>query len=203
VKKGNFKTVVLLIAIAALLAAAAYVRSHGFSARATPSALEAFIARRLQQFAVPRAQRNAPNPAPATPEVLSEAMEHFADHCAFCHANDGSGNTPIGQGLYPKPPDMRLAATQNLTDGELFYIIHNGVRFTGMPAFGPANNAEDLDSWKLVRFIRHLPALTDEELARMKELNPKTPADLKEEEEIQRFLEGGDGPSSNEPHRHH
>lgn len=98
---------------------------------------------------------------------------------------------------------MRLAPTQSLTDGELFYIIHNGVRFTGMPAFGSADSADDLDSWKLVRFIRHLPALTDQELARMKDMNPKTPADLKEEEEIQKFLEGGDAPASKGTHEHH
>jgi mono/diheme cytochrome c family protein len=130
-------------------------------------------------------------------------MEHFADHCATCHANDGSGNNAIGKGLYPKPPDMRQAATQNLSDGELYYIIHNGVRFTGMPAFGPPDGSEDVDSWKLVRFIRHLPQITDNELARMKEMNPKSPADLKEEEDIQRFLEGNDNGSSGESHKHH
>jgi mono/diheme cytochrome c family protein len=129
-------------------------------------------------------------------------MEHFADHCAFCHANDGSGNTDIGKGLYPKPPDMKQAATQDLSDGELFYIIQNGVRFTAMPGFA-TDGSQDQDSWKLVRFIRHLPMITDEELAQMKEMNPKTPADLKEEEEIKRFLEGTENPSSNEPHRHH
>jgi mono/diheme cytochrome c family protein len=203
VKRGSFKFVVLLVAMAAILAAAAYVRSRGFSARREPNALEAVLARNLRRFALPRGARDAANPVAATPEVLSEAMEHFADHCAFCHANDGSGSTPIGKGFYPKPPDMRLAPTQSLTDGELFYIIHNGVRFTGMPAFGSADSADDLDSWKLVRFIRHLPALTDQELARMKDMNPKTPADLKEEEEIQKFLEGGDAPASKGTHEHH
>ncbi len=57
-----------------------------------------------------------------TPDNLKEAREHFADHCALCHGNDGSGKTEMGQNLYPKPPDMRQAQTQNLTDGELYYI---------------------------------------------------------------------------------
>ena len=46
------------------------------------------------------------------------------------------GETLIGRGLYPKPPDMTAGGTQQLTDGELYTIIENGVRFTGMPAFG-------------------------------------------------------------------
>jgi len=109
----------------------------------------------------------------------------------------------IGRGLYPKPPDMRQTETQNLTDGELYYIIHNGVRFTGMPGFGEdTSNTQDLDSWKLVHFIRRLPKLTAEEVEQMKEMNPKSPADLKEEEELQRFLRGEDPPA--EPnHVHH
>src|SRR5207247_5574691 len=67
-------------------------------------------------------------------------------------------------GLYPKPPDLRLPETQNLTDGELFWIIENGVRFTGMPAFSNSGgHGGMLDSWKLVHFIRHLPHLTRSE----------------------------------------
>ncbi len=182
--------------------AVAYFISHGFSARDEPMAIEAWVARQLRHMAAPRAAREMTNPVQATPEVLSEAMEHFADHCAFCHANDGSGNTAIGKGLYPKTPNMREAGTQNLTDGELYYIIHNGVRFTGMPAFGKDDGQQDLDSWKLVRFIRHLPQITNEELSRMKEMNPKTPADLKEEEDIDRFLEGGEPEPSEHTHHH-
>ena len=199
----RFQYVLLLLILVGILAGLAYILSRGISARAEPSAAEAFIARRLRHLAIPRAAREAMNPIPASAEVLMEAMEHFADHCAFCHANDGSGNTDIGKGLYPKPPDMKQAATQNLSDGELFYIIQNGVRFTGMPGFAVEDGSHDQDSWKLVRFIRHLRVITDEELAHMKEMNPKTPADLKEEEEIRRFLEGTENPSSNETHRHH
>jgi len=203
VKRIRFKYVLGVLVIAGFLAGLAYIVSRGFSARDEPTAAEAFIARRLRHLAIPRAARAASNPVPASPEVFAEAMEHFADHCAFCHANDGSGDTPIGKGLYPKPPDMREPATQRLSDGELFYIIQNGIRFTGMPAFGTPDKSHDEDSWKLVRFIRQLPELTEEDLAHMKEMNPKSPADLKEEEDIKKFLEGNDSVPSNETHRHH
>lgn len=117
-------------------------------------------------------------------------MSHFADHCASCHGNDGSGATQIGRNLYPKAPDMRLAATQTLSDGELFYIIENGVRFTGMPAWSTGTLEGAEATWHLVRFIRHLPALTPEELREMDALNPKTPSELEEETKDREFLNG-------------
>lgn len=146
--------------------------------------------------------RNTPNPIASNPDVLAEAMAHFADHCAFCHANDGSGMTEIGRGLDPLPPDLRRPATRRKTDGELFYIIQNGIRLSGMPGFGK-DGGHEADSWKLVHFIRHLPAISAEELERMKGMNPKSPAELRQEEEIRRFLEGADVPSTETNHTHH
>jgi mono/diheme cytochrome c family protein len=178
---------------AAVLISGWLLVGRGFSAREEPGAIETLVARRVRSLATPAASRDERNPAPASADSMSEAMAHFADHCAICHANDGSGDTSIGKGLYPKPPDMRLPATQNLTDGELFYIIHNGIPLTGMPAFGDATSDEpDLDSWKLVHFIRHLPNITTEEVEKMKAMNPKSPHELQEEEAIRRFLEGDD-----------
>jgi mono/diheme cytochrome c family protein len=131
-------------------------------------------------------------------------MEHFADHCAVCHGNDGSGDTEAGRGLYPRSPDMRLAATQNLSDGELFYIIENGVRLTGMPAWSTGTKEGETSSWHLVHFIRHLPKLSEEELALMEDLNPRTPAQLRQREEEKQFLQGGDAkaPPVTPTHQH-
>ena len=200
--KTKIAIVVLTIAIAVAILSAWLIIGRGFSARQEPTAVEAFVARRVRSLATPRAAKESQNPVAASKEVLTDAMAHFADHCAFCHANDGSGDTPIGKGLYPKPPDLRKSETQELTDGELFYMIHNGIRLTGMPAFGEEGK-EDLDSWKLVHFIRHLPNITPEEIETMKSMNPKTPDELKEEEAIRRFLEGDDSqPPSIPGHKH-
>jgi hypothetical protein len=73
----------------------------------------------------------------------------------------------IGENMYPPAPDMRKPDTQNLTDGELFYILRNGIRFTGMPGWG----GEDDENWKLVHFIRRLPQLSQKELELMNEVN--------------------------------
>lgn len=191
----------LVIAVVAVTAMGALVR-YGFSARDQPTAIEAFVARRVRRLAIPRSARQAKNPVSATADVLREARAHFADHCALCHGNDGRGQTEIGRNLYPKAPDMREAETQTLSDGELFYTIHNGIRLTGMPAWGDDPPEKDIDSWKLVHFIRHLPQITPEELAEMKKLNPKGPQELEEEEEERKFLQGGESPSSLPQHDH-
>ncbi len=159
---------------------------RGFGARDNPSAMEAIVARTARKLSIPASQRDAKNPFMATPEVLSEARAHFADHCAICHSNDGSGKTEIGQNLYPKAPDMRQPNTQDLTDGEIYNIIHNGIRLTGMPAWSGPD--KDDDSWKLVIFIRHLVQMTPQEMKQMEQFNPKSAADRSEEADEQRFL---------------
>lgn len=175
----------------------------GFSAKTEPHALEIWMARQIRHLAIPIDKRNLTNPVPLTAEVRREGRAHFADHCAVCHANDGSGQTPIGKNVYPKAPDLRLRETQSMSDGELFWVIHNGIRFTAMPAWGAGEPEKDLDSWKLVHFMRHLPQLTQEELDEMKTLNPKTPNELLEEAAFDRFLEGTDtGGKSVEGHHH-
>ena len=197
----------LLVAVVVIAGAGLWgwsILSRGFSARDKPSSLEAGIAGRLRRMGIPRTAREARNPVKASPEVLSGAMEHFADHCAICHANDGSGKTLIGRGVYPKAPDMRQTETQKLTDGELYYIIENGVRFTGMPAFGEGSaGLDNEESWALVAFIRHLPEITVEEVEAMKQMNPKSPAEIDKEERIRRFLEGDDGAPVIGSHDHH
>lgn len=172
-----WRLLILAIGVGIVAAAAVwYVKSRGFSARAAPSRAEEFVAVRLRGLATPPEARERRNPLPATPEALRDGIAHFADHCSLCHGNDGSGNGEFGAGLYPKPPDLRGERTQNLSDGELFYIIENGVRFTGMPAFG-SGEGDGEDSWKLVHFIRRLPTLSADELEAMKKMNRVSPAD--------------------------
>jgi len=168
---------VALILFALVVAAAGYgliLVRRGFSALATPSAVEVFAATTARKMAVPAAYRQRRNPIMPSTENIRAGMEHFSDHCATCHSNDGGGHTLYGKGLYPKPPDMRAAGTQNKSDGELYYTIVNGVRLSGMPAFGEEHSAPQ--TWRLVLFIRHLPQITSEELNEMKALNPKAQA---------------------------
>ena len=192
---------VVVIVIAAVIMIVQTLR-YGFSAHDEPTRMETMMAVMMRRYSVPADLRDARNPLPLTPEVLAEARAHFADHCATCHGNDGKGQTEMGPRFYPKVPDMTLAATQEQSDGELFATIENGVRMTGMPAWGEGTAESARGSWTLVHFIRHLPKITPEELAEMETLNPKAPeerAEMKAEEE---FLQGGDAATSTEEHQH-
>jgi mono/diheme cytochrome c family protein len=181
---------------------------HGFSARDEPSAVEAVTARMVRRLAVPARSKSLANPVYPSDEVFADARAHFADHCAVCHANDGSGNTTIGRNLYPKAPDMRLESTQSLTDGELYTIIQDGIRLTGMPAWGKEGDEHDEDSWKLVHLIRHLKDLTPEQLKDMDRMNPKSREEIEEEQAEEEFLSGGGDPpdepkpKGQSPHKH-
>src|SRR5580658_7204999 len=201
-KRGTL-LLILLVAVVLAVGFVAYSFLHnGVSAKATPSAIEVMMARKARHMALPSKARSLVNPVPASAENLRDGMLHFADHCAICHGNDGSCDTMMGSGLYPKPPDLRLAETQKLSDGELFWIIENGVRFTGMPAFSSRHSMPE-DSWKLVHFIRHLPQLTAEERLEMERNNPKSPADLQEEQQENDFLNGKTAAPPAEAHHHH
>jgi len=181
--------VVLLVVVVALVALPlAVLLRGGISARPDPGVAEVAAARWLRSALIPAGAKEARNPLASSPRLLAEGRAHFADHCASCHANDGSGDTPLGRSMYPRAPDMRVPATQRLTDGELLYIIENGVRLTGMPAWGGAGKPEE--SWKLVLFIRHLPSVTKEEVVEMERLNPKSPEEWQELQEEADYLEG-------------
>ena len=181
---------VAVVALAALLWFISFLR-YGLSAHDKPTTVEVFLARTMRTWAVPSDLRNAKNPVPLTPEVLAEARAHFADHCATCHGNDGKGSD-MGERMHPHAPDMTLAATQSMSDGELFATIENGIRLTGMPGWGTGTAESAYGSWTLVHFIRHLPKLKPEEMAEMQKLNPKTPAEWQQVQQEEAFL-AGDG----------
>lgn len=176
--------------------------ADGFSARAKPSFLEEAAARQARSMAMPTGAKARRNAVGKSREVLDAAMAHWADHCAVCHGNDGSGEVEMGRRLYPPAPDMRKERTQNLTDGELFYIIENGIRLSGMPAWG-GSEAGETDSWKLVHFIRHLSDLSPAEIAEMEKLNPTGPEDKEMEQQEQAFLNGRQTPNdASKRHKH-
>jgi mono/diheme cytochrome c family protein len=178
-----------------------YLQGRGVSARPQPSAVEARAALLMRSWLTPPTYKGLRNPVSASPENFLAAREHFADHCASCHGNDGSGETEMGRNLYPKAPDMRLPRTQDLSDGELFYFIENGIRLTGMPAWSTGTPEGEKSSWQLVHFIRRLSSLTAEDLQEMERLNPRSRAEYEEERQVEEFLQGTAPPPS-PPHDH-
>lgn len=180
------------IVVLTVLAVAVVTRGLGLTARRAPWPGEARLAQLVRAWTLPAEYRRMSNPLPPTAEALRAGMEHWADHCALCHGNDGSGQVSVGRSLFPPAPDMREAATQRLSDGALFYAIEQGVPFTGMPAWSSGTVAGERQSWELVLFIRHLPQITQEELDIMERLNPTSAADRERERRIEDFLRGGE-----------
>ena len=153
-----------LVLIGGAVVTFSYIKKRGFSARVEPNPLEEAFALTVRKLVTPSSYLEMTNPLPKSPVYLAEARTHYADHCAVCHDIDGSGNTKISKGLYPPTPDLASKRTQDLSDGEIFYIIREGIRFSGMPGFG----GDDDENWKLVQFIRHIPDLSEEELEMIK-----------------------------------
>jgi predicted CXXCH cytochrome family protein len=159
---------VLGLAIAMAIGLAVMIH-RGFRATTKPLPGEAAVARTVRDLAIPSEDHSRKNPLQLTWQNLNDGREDFLAKCAGCHGRDGSGVAPTGQSLYPRVADLRASHTQNLTDGEIHYIIENGVAFTGMPAWGNLHQTRDGDSWKLVLYIRSLRPLTGQEQSQQKQ----------------------------------
>lgn len=153
----------LLLVLAVV--AAALLRWRGLRASSPPSVFENSVARSVRDFAIPRAEHRQSNPYAGQPLALAQGREAFLAHCAVCHGVDGRGATPIGADEYPRVPNLRSVPTQSLSDGDLHYIIENGVQLTGMPAMRGAHAKNEAESWKLVGYIRSFRSATPDEIA--------------------------------------
>lgn len=155
---------ILLLLVVAVVAGLLFTR-NGLSARTEPPAIEAAVARRIRALSLPSGANREVNPFAKDPNAWVEGGKHFMEHCNVCHGDNGSGNSEIGRNTYPKAPDMRQAGTQELSDGALYFVIMNGVRYTAMPAWAGEHTPEE--TWKIVSFIRRLPKLTPEDQERI------------------------------------
>src|SRR5262245_4623015 len=154
-------TVVLLSVIASAVVYT-MVRHGGLAATQEPGHLERSVAGQLVRLSIPREVERQTSPFANDANAWRDAKEHFIDHCAVCHGRGGKGDTDVGRNMYPRVPDLTGSAVQGRSDGALFYIIQNGVRWTGMPAWKGEHSPEE--SWKLVAFIRKSPTLTESDL---------------------------------------
>ena len=188
--RGALLAVVVLLVLGTI-GTVVFLKTTGLSARAKPGPFETAVARRLRALAVPGDYETRKNPVLRKEQSIRNGMAHFADHCATCHANNGSGETEVGKAMFPPAPDMRLPATQDLSDGVLFYIIEHGVRFTGMPGWSTGTAAGETATWQLIHVIRRLPMLTPDELNTIEQHRPRSPADVRQEIEEEQFLRGG------------
>jgi mono/diheme cytochrome c family protein len=130
---------------------------QGCTADKHPSAAETALANAAKDVVIPLEAGKMKNPLPETDDVVSQGRQVFLQSCALCHGSDGRGKTYIGRGMYPPAMDVNSPHVQHWSDAELFWIIRNGVRLTGMPSW--QSSISDNDIWKLTRFIHSLPRM--------------------------------------------
>jgi len=140
-----------------LLGAALGSLMLGCTAHQQPSRIETTLANMAKDVVIPMEAEDKKDPLPDSQDVLNQGRELFVQSCAVCHGADGRGGTYIGRNMYPPAMDMNSPHVQHWSDADLFWIIQNGVRLTGMPSW--ESSISETDTWKLVRFIHGLPRL--------------------------------------------
>src|SRR6266849_6347198 len=180
---GIFLGVLLVILTAFLLAATG---SFNVSAKEGVGKFEQKVATFTLMRSVARRAPKDKNPFAGAPEALRAGLAHYKENCVMCHGAPGVEESEAGMGLNPPAPDLTLPAVQNMSDGELYWIVANGIRMTGMPAFSLTHKKEEI--WQMVAFVRHLPQISADEQKVLK-------AGSEEEEH---HHEGGPAPAGHE-----
>lgn len=157
--KRGMVPIVLILGVLLVAGLALVLPSASLSARGKPGRVETYLATKAKRYLVSRSARGLESPPlPAT--SFGEGLGVYSGSCASCHGVEGHSATEIGRGLYPPAPDLSSAAVQHWSDGELFWIIKNGIRLTGMPAFGDIHS--DREIWNLVYYLRSLDPPAEE-----------------------------------------
>ena len=101
------------------------------------------------------------------PERINIGFRNYHAMCRICHGAPGYAQSQVAKGLYPKPPEHKSKNVQRWSDAELYWIVENGIKMTGMPAFGPTHSKDEF--WGVVTFLRRLPDLDPKEYQAMVE----------------------------------
>ena len=126
------------------------------SALPQPGRLETRVTDLAKRFVIRRASRHGIPPRPVDIKTSVENGDsQYGLDCSLCHADGGRAQSPPGNWMYPRASDLTSKRVRNYSDEELFWIIQNGIRFTGMPAFGQVETPDHI--WDLVNHLRRLP----------------------------------------------
>ena len=150
-KSATFRLGVLLSGLAVLVLRC--------TAHKQPSRVETTLANVAKDVVIPIEAQQLKSPLPANDEAVNGGHKIYTQSCALCHGADGRG-TDLGRNMYPPAMDLNSPHVQHWMDAELFWIIQNGVRLTGMPSW--KSSISETDTWRLVLFIHSLPRVNAE-----------------------------------------
>jgi mono/diheme cytochrome c family protein len=133
-----------------LVPANADAKPGWFETWATGTSLDATLAREAPKGA---------NPVALTDANLVAGIDLYGQHCAICHgsAKGDASASPIAKGEYPAPPQLATNGVEDDPEGNFFWIIAHGIRWTGMPAWRGTLNDEQI--WTLALFLKHMDKL--------------------------------------------
>jgi mono/diheme cytochrome c family protein len=153
---GIIVGIVLTVLVAVVVIYAGVIN---MAANQTPSALEKEIGETLYEHSMEKRAKDEKNPYSADDEqALAEGLDHYRENCVICHGAPGVPTSEIGKGLNPPAPMLDIEDVREMSDGQIYWTVENGIRMTGMPAFGPTHSRDEI--WKIVAFVRNLPQLT-------------------------------------------
>jgi mono/diheme cytochrome c family protein len=120
-----------------------------------PGHLETVITTRAKHILIGRSSREGIPSAPTNLQAsIEEGDKRFGTECAACHGLDGHTPTDAGRWMYPRAANLTSPEVQQYSDRELFWIVKNGIRLSGMPAFGRVESDEHI--WNLAHYVRTL-----------------------------------------------
>lgn len=160
---AGFVTAILLIIIAAVVIIV--TGKYDVAATVPENGFERMVLGNVMSFSV-RAHAGPDVSKTWTHEQMHQGFQEYNEMCVYCHGAPGREASDIGKGLRPPPPNL-VKAAQRWSNSELFWIIKNGIKMTGMPAFGPTHSDDTL--WSIVGFVKELPDMTADQYSHMQE----------------------------------
>ncbi len=159
---GVIVTVLVVLGIAGFIFATG---RFNVAATAPPDMIDKIAPWALEK-ALERRSKDVTDPIAKDAGAMARGMTHYRENCLPCHGAPGVEPAEFHEGMNPSPPEIDAPALQRGTDAELFWVIKNGIRMTGMPAFGVNHKDEEIRD--IVAFVRHAPQITDAERQALK-----------------------------------
>ncbi len=159
---GVIVTVLVVLGIAGFIFATG---RFNVAATAPPDMIDKMAPWALDK-ALERRSKEVTDPIAKDAGAVARGLTHYRENCLPCHGAPGVEPAEFHEGMNPSPPDIDAPALQQDSDAELFWVVKNGIRMTGMPAFGVNHKDEEIRD--IVAFVRHAPQITDAERQALK-----------------------------------
>jgi mono/diheme cytochrome c family protein len=163
----GFITAVVIAVLFGL--AVTYSGAYNVAAVVPDPAIVRWLLSTNMQRSVVRHAQSVSAPAQLTEEQARKGIAIYKETCVYCHGAPGQDPGDIGKGLNPEPPYLPDTVAR-WSSAQLFWIIKNGIRMTGMASYGAVHNDDEI--WSLVAFVQRLPNMTPEQFKQMEAAAP-------------------------------